>query len=433
MINRLTQEVLGHNKMTLKEYLENAQVDVKELDEDLIRVFGFSGLDDVVLFDNRDAAKKLVARLYDDIKKKILIDKKMAVQYLEQEGLTKFDKVNVMDIGWGGSIQEAISKLLDKDVVGYYFGTIDLDKKDAFSNMFGYYFDLDKPSLNKEKVFSNIMMYELIFSAPHGTNIGYKEENGNVVPIFSNNIHYNEVVEKFQLAALNIIDTYFKYISYFDNLSKDFCLQNYHDFLEKPKYEDLEHFSKLSNEFILGSDRQFSYVNKVSMKEIRECPKDFYEKVNKSLWSNTFYIEDAEDKVKDYLDAKRIYNKVKYFDDSLEPLKCAKVYLDFGNGFSEENIIFVPYEHEGVFVKFKLVIDSDVKNIRIDPLEGLPLKIKNLVINTDQGNAKVIIPHKDYLRGKIEKCIWIKSKDPRIILKDTAKLSWITFSAIIEF
>ena len=83
-------------------------------------------------------------------------------------------------------------------------------------------------------------------------------------------------------------------------------------------------------------------------------------------------------------------------------------------------------------MRFKLNIDKGVKNLRIDPVEGMKLKIKSLVINTDQGNAKVLIPHKDFFRGKLGKCIYIKSKDPRIILKDVDKLSWIYFSAIIE-
>lgn len=432
LVDRLTNEILEYNEMTLKEYLKNSQVDFSKMEEGLVKVFEFKDLNDIVNSKNRRQAKKLVARLYDNIKENLLKDYDLALNYLKQEGMEAFNKINVMDIGWGGSIQEAIGKLLNKDVVGYYFGTIDLKKENSFSNMFGYYFDLDQPILNKEKIFSNVMMYELIFSAPHGTNMSYEYKDNKYVPILSNNVKYNRIVETFQKSALNIIDKYCCYLDYFDSLDKEFCLIDYQKFLEKPKYKDLEEFSKLSNDFILGSDRLFSYVNRFSLNDIKHNSKNFYDKIKQSLWRDKFFIEDSKNFDKDYFFASCICSKVRYLQESLIPLKCAKIYFDYGDGFSEENVMFVPYNQEGPFLKFKIKIDAEVRSIRIDPIEGKKIKINNLSIHTNKGNASVFIPHKDYFRGKLSKCIFINSYDPRIVIKNTDEVNFVSFSAIIK-
>ena len=46
-----------------------------------------------------------------------------------------------MDVGWKGSSQEVIEKILGKDVIGYYFGTADTLSRNKFCTMYGWIFD----------------------------------------------------------------------------------------------------------------------------------------------------------------------------------------------------------------------------------------------------------------------------------------------------
>ena len=62
----------------------------------------------------------------------------------------------------------SIEELTKKEVHGYYLGTINAGKRDYETNTFGYFFDQGNKINNMETIYGNAMMFELIFSAPHG-------------------------------------------------------------------------------------------------------------------------------------------------------------------------------------------------------------------------------------------------------------------------
>lgn len=434
LVHLLTQKVDFIKEIPLKDFLTTAQVNLDEIaDLNVLKSFEFSSLEDKVTDYNRKNAEKLVAYLYDNIKNNILPKKILSTEYLKQEGLDTFEKINIMDIGWGGSIQEAISKLLNKEVNGYYFGTLNQNKEDSFSNMFGYYFDLDEKQEDKEKILSQVMMYEFIFSAPHGSTIDYLKKDKKIIPVFNDDIKYNKVVDQFQKSALNIIDKILEYLDYFDNLDKHFCLKPYQDFLDRYDYEDMKMFSSLSNDLVLGSSQKYNYVNKISLENVLAEDDTVLEQINSSLWKNAYIIEgDFKNFKETYSLVQNKINHLKYKKNTLIPLRCAKIYFDYGNGFNEEDMTFVPYTMRDGKLYFQITIKDDVKAVRIDPIEGVSIKIRNLIIATNNGNVKCLIPKKDYITGKLNKCICIRSKDPRIIIKDMNNVNMLTFSANIE-
>lgn len=431
LINSLTTIASKYDKISLKDFLVKAQIDYKCVDRDLIVSFGFETLDDYVSLDNLHDAKKLVATFYDTIKENLKNDYNNAVSYLKQEGVFSYDQIHVVDVGWGGSIQQAISKLTNKEVIGYYFGTIDLGHEDSFSNMFGYYFDLDIPKSHKDRVLKNVSMYELLFSAPHGSTISYEYSDGKYVPRFLESSHYNRVLKQFQEAAYDIILQYFKYINYFDSLSKDFCIYNFEKFLAKKDITDLKKFSGLTNDVCLNSSRIYDYVPSFCFSNIFDESSNFLSRVGMSLWNESFYLEDTDD-MNDYLKARIFFNNMKYKDSMLIPLKCVKIYLDYGNGFNENDVMLLPYDFDGKHFSFKLSLANNIKRVRFDPVEGVKLKIFDLKIDSNKGSVNCFIPHKNYLIGKYNKCIFISSRDPKIILKDLNGVEWISFSAILE-
>lgn len=422
-------------KISLKKFLENASVNLDNInDYSSFHAFGFYHLDDVVCMKNYDQARKLLAKLIGNIEENLSDSRNLVISYLKQEKLNDFEKINIMDIGWSGSIQEAIGKLLGKEVIGYYFGTIDSGKKDAFCNMFGYYFDLDKEEKDKESVFSNVMMYELLFSAPHGSTIGYQYKNDKIFPVLDEDLSYNKVIEKIQDSALNIIKKYIKYIKYFDRLDKHFCVSPYEQFLNNYCLDDVKMFKDLSNDYLLGSSKKIKYVSEITIDEIENSSEDLLSKLEGSLWKNAFYISDidGEDIELWYEKCKYKINNLKYKDLSSVPLNCAKLYLDYGEGFSEDNVIFIPYQKIGLKYSFEFKIPSFVKSVRIDPVEGFFVKITELMIFTDNGNVQCKIPHKSAILGKLKKCIYIYSRDPKIVVYHLENDKFLKFFANIE-
>lgn len=111
-----------------------------------------------------------------------------SIEYLNQEGLFSDDKYSIVDSGWVGTLQCSIDLLIrsvkpDIFVDGYYFGMYEIPcgvSKDRFHT---YYFGACD-GLNRKSAFSN-SLFETIVSSREGTTIGYMEECGEIVPIFS--------------------------------------------------------------------------------------------------------------------------------------------------------------------------------------------------------------------------------------------------------
>ena len=144
------------------------------------------------------------------------------VKYLTQEGLLdKNKKIAIVDLGWSGSIQLALTELrkhngVNNKLYGFYYGLYsgyatgrffkNGSMKTAFFNPFS--------GTEESKLLRNsINILENLHSADHETVIGYKicQVTDNCVPIFKDitkSIHaeqYDKKFKLFQLGALNSI------------------------------------------------------------------------------------------------------------------------------------------------------------------------------------------------------------------------------------
>ncbi len=98
-------------------------------------------------------------------------------------GFDKGEIVNVVDIGWAGSMQDTISEILGKQIFGYYVGLNDSDRN--LRERKGLLF-CSCPLQGKVTPFSqvlkaNIQLYEQIAAAPHGSAVGYSLRKGGAV------------------------------------------------------------------------------------------------------------------------------------------------------------------------------------------------------------------------------------------------------------
>jgi len=96
-----------------------------------------------------------------------------AEHYLIQEGLLDDVPYALVDSGWIGSMQKTLGQLIGRNLHGYYWGLYDLPEgaeKEAYS---AYYFS---PSAGEsEKIAFNNNLFEVLYSAPHGMTIGYRD------------------------------------------------------------------------------------------------------------------------------------------------------------------------------------------------------------------------------------------------------------------
>ncbi len=123
---------------------------------------------------------------------------KMMKQYLEQMGVNYTDELNIVDVGWRGSIQDNLFACFQKKVRihGYYIGISKTWENFRENMKEGLIFsDFPLNSDNKEIWNFDKFMFERILLASHPTTIGYKNINGQIYPILKEYINDEEAFQ----------------------------------------------------------------------------------------------------------------------------------------------------------------------------------------------------------------------------------------------
>lgn len=347
-----------------------------------------------------------------------------------------------MDVGWKGSSQEVIEKILGKDVIGYYFGTADTLSRNKFCTMYGWIFDDWNPTTVASEVYRYINMYELLFSAPHGSTIDYKEENEKIIPVLNDNVIFNQVIKEFQETALELCKVAIKYNDYMDIINPVVATEQYRKFLEEKNEDDIREFEELTSDFLIGNSKNKSYVAKfediLKENEIQNNNlQHMRDEKDKVFWSGAYIIENEKDidtnekELFHYRLMNPVYDKDVYNEYFEYNLKYARVYFDFGSGFSEADSVIVPMQNKGKHYLLGLKLNLEVQSVRIDPIEHEYIRFRNYSFKIDNQKMDVSIPHV----GRFQRGEWkrISSQDPCFIVNmNKRRISTIVFDSDLE-
>lgn len=132
------------------------------------------------------------------------------ISYMHQEEMQKYSKIGIVDLGWTGSLQYTLKKLLVSDdihseVYGFYMGMLDTPPKTPNSFYLSWLFD-SRQDLIKTWFSHNLI--ECICSAPHGMTLGYKVLNDTWIPILSKPENYPQLPEliRMKVETLSVED-----------------------------------------------------------------------------------------------------------------------------------------------------------------------------------------------------------------------------------
>lgn len=289
-------------KITLEDAIVSAGLNINDVDRKIITNNGFSSTKEIINFSNLKRAQNVIKELCPKIKEKLNEKLNLADAYLRQEGVYNFDRVNVVDIGWRGSVQYYMSKITSKDIYGYYFGTLVTEYSEIKDKMKGCFCNKYLPVKRSEYILDNIMMFELIFSAPYPPLIGFKKHGSKITPEYSKVVSksFIESVDVFQNSALRVIEEFIKYDEYLDNIDLDFAISSYKRFIDNKNYEDIIKFYELQTNIGYG-EKQKKYVYEVTPDDIVINNKKVLEESNYSFWKGAIYINGI-DNIKDYND-----------------------------------------------------------------------------------------------------------------------------------
>lgn len=108
-----------------------------------------------------------------------------AVSYIRQEGMGEYSHIAVADLGWTGSMQHTLKRILheagiETEITGFYMGLLEAPPIEKGSEFDGWLFS--NADSGVKAWFSHNLM-ECICTAPHGMTLGYENINGTVTPV----------------------------------------------------------------------------------------------------------------------------------------------------------------------------------------------------------------------------------------------------------
>lgn len=303
-------------KLTTREVFENMSMDLNAYKDRLVQ-YGLS-FDDELNDTKLKALQRFLLSIWEDIEIVLCREYKNLESYFRQVGITQCDEINIFDIGWSGSTQSAIQSILTEKIInGYYFGTLKgLDTMEK--EVFGYIFHWGRPRKIRKFIMNYVMMFELIFTAPEGSLIGFQqEEDGEVVPILKNvekNKEMYNSIENFQNGAMEVFKELLQYKKYLvEDFGKDFVLSPIQRYVNNYKVEDMLQFAKLTNFVGIGnSDSVQRYVSVVSLNEYLQKQKVINKSIQHNLWRNAIVIKDEQGRHFNRMETERLYKLRRY-------------------------------------------------------------------------------------------------------------------------
>ncbi|MDB5582851.1 MAG: hypothetical protein JWR80_8027 [Bradyrhizobium sp.] len=139
--------------------------------------------------------------------------------YFRHVGIDQLSRIGIVDIGWHGSMQVLLQKILQEmdyriKITGIYAGLYEHAKKPVSNDtMTAYLFDYGQNKEIERQVQCGPSVLEVLHSAPHGTTVGYSiEPSGAVVPVFANSPaevdQYGRFVQHWHKGGLQFISDF---------------------------------------------------------------------------------------------------------------------------------------------------------------------------------------------------------------------------------
>lgn len=211
--------IVGIKGIEVRRTLEYYGIDSDDLyvKEVLDRV-GLTGVQSVELGESADKFKAALLLLQSDILKNARNEQKKILSYFSAIKIDKVLNPLVIDVGWNGSMQKAISSLMNKDIKGLYFAIHNSTKARSIGDDMKGFFDArleDSDEKNYEELFlkGGVLIAESLFTNPKqasliglagNSKVGFTGIEGE----FDTSEQERNKVEEMHEAALKFIDDY---------------------------------------------------------------------------------------------------------------------------------------------------------------------------------------------------------------------------------
>lgn len=213
-------------------------------------------------------------------------------------------KIAVIDIGWSGNIQAAVSRIImpyteNVKLSGYYLGLFPEAGLNIRENctMAGYFHHLnDRPEYNQLISTGGAELLEFVLTSPDGSTIAYeKDDMGKIVPVFEqkdkNEQDYEYKALEVQKGVLAFVKNYAFLLTHFplealDSLkwADPFC-----ELVRNPTREQIALLADLTHSDTGSNANREVLAEKMSWFDIIFRTKKYRKSYEKAFWKKAFY------------------------------------------------------------------------------------------------------------------------------------------------
>lgn len=214
-LDRLHFLIGGRSKRTLKSISSNYHLDLSQVHSQMTR-YGLSP-DTVLTEANYGQFFHFFAACFQEISNKSKEAREEFGSYFTDMFEGK-NKVAIIDIGWSGNIQAAISRILPYknsgiDLRGFYLGLFPSARQNMREGctMYGWLSHLDdRPHYTEVLQSGGVELLEFVLTSPDGSTLGYrKDESGKIVPVLEQK---NNEEQDYETKALEVQTGVLKFI-----------------------------------------------------------------------------------------------------------------------------------------------------------------------------------------------------------------------------
>ncbi|MBT9189015.1 HAD family hydrolase [Zobellia russellii] len=196
------------------------------------------------------------------------LQKTAFLTYLKSFGANyEKDGLALVDVGWGGTMQESIYKFLNKKtpVTGYYLGLKEIYNIEKDTKRFGLNFSIyPSQDFYDDILMANGQLYEQLLAAPHGSTLAYKfAEEGE-----SPTVEYHEPNEKM------VFDKFISPI-------QDYMYTEFKNLFTELR--PIDYSEQVTQEYITDMAlRTGIFTNRKKLNFIKQITKGFYQNVGEN-------------------------------------------------------------------------------------------------------------------------------------------------------
>ena len=165
----------------------------------------------ITLPSDLDIASQKLKPYIKEILKNSKEEKKAYIKYIKQT-IKQFDKkkLGIVDLGYSGTIQYNLTKMLNKEFIGLYLTNSSNVKKYSEQSELQFCFDINKNE-NYKNIFYYSLILEFLLSAPYGQLQRFEINDKVAKPVYN-----NEILDKDKKKVLQLI--YKQVVSYIKDI-----------------------------------------------------------------------------------------------------------------------------------------------------------------------------------------------------------------------